>query len=298
MKRKDVLLSHYTDYASLEGIFRSGDLWCTSIRHLNDRSEYHYVHDMAQEQLTAAGNAAAGDLRTKLEGIGRGIAGVSTQVSKVAQEMAATGTYFVFSLSTRTNDLSQWRAYGGRGNGVELRFSRNELDRLRKPDFVLLKCDYRLAALRERLSSVVGEATTRICAIAGTGHHGDKLPGQELWQVRTWFWQQILEMAPRFKHPKFAAEQEWRMVSKPGNSGLPDSKANFRIRNGHIVPYVRFPLSAGPPTDFMGYIALREVRLGPGADVALEMATLRHMMLNRHGGHVAISSSEIPLDGR
>jgi Protein of unknown function (DUF2971) len=300
MSEHQVLLNHYTDYAGLLGICRTGELWCTSIRHLNDRSEYHYVHEMAHQELTKATEQSSGELRRKLEGIAFTHPPVSDPaVAMRAREMQASGSHFVFSLSTETNDLSQWRAYGAQGIGVEIRFSKVELERLAKPNgFVLVECEYGETVLRERLSALIKDASARLEAIAGTGSYPDGAPMPEIRAVAEFFWEQIIEIAPRFKHPKFWAEKEWRLVFKPLWRTRVVSEVQFRIRRGHIVPYLPFKLSVAPPEEFMGYTALRHIRLGPGADVPLEAAIVLQVLHLHHCPHAGVTSSGIPLDSR
>ena len=50
----------------------------------------------------------------------------------------------------------------------------------------------------------------------------------------------VFRISPAFKHPSFAEEKEWRLISTPYISG--DEKTQFRVGESMIIPYINFDL--------------------------------------------------------
>src|SRR4051812_4201029 len=96
-------LYHYTTQAGLLGILETKSIWASEIRFLNDATEFRTALD-----------TVGAELRTRLneldsaEGEARGEA--------IFREFTALeeASFFVLSLTEKGDDLSQWRAYGGK----------------------------------------------------------------------------------------------------------------------------------------------------------------------------------------
>src|SRR5579862_8293583 len=114
-------LYHYTTLTGACGIGSTQSLWATSIRHLNDATEYTYALVVLREVLEAATRGAA---------VGVGAAAELLLHSlDISERRAASsftgkfGTTYVASLSSEPDRLSQWRAYcagGGYAFGFRL----------------------------------------------------------------------------------------------------------------------------------------------------------------------------------
>src|SRR5690349_8458329 len=103
------ILYHYTDAAGLEGMLRNGNLWITDYRFLNDRSEVIHSKALARDViLERLGGATERHLRKLYEDVLR------------FQDAEAAYVPFVFSLSEKRDDLSQWRGYARDGQGFTI----------------------------------------------------------------------------------------------------------------------------------------------------------------------------------
>jgi hypothetical protein len=292
----DLQLSHYTDVEGFEGITRTGELWCTGIRHLNDRSEWHYVHGAARRVVQEAYSAGDDNRLRRLEYISHMDMPPQKEAQPLLQEFAAVGAYYVASFSAESDDLSQWRAYGP-GRGVEMQFRSGDLRKLAQENFTLTRCDYDqnllLNELREHLQIMI----TALSQTSGSGFQEDGLPTSTLWKTGHDFWDAVVEMAPRHKHPKFKAEQEWRLISKrrQGVAAInADTEVQHRVRGGRIAPYIRFSLMEKDDYDRRQCGALKHVILGPGSDPSLDLVTALQLLQKRHFHQASVSASTIP----
>jgi Protein of unknown function (DUF2971) len=292
------LLNHYTDAVGLEGITRSGELWCTGVRHLNDRSEFHYVHDAAADVLNEVlGSAPEAEAHYWSYFLEKAHARPLGSIN--LREMEAVGACYVASFSEKDDDLNQFRAYGAR-SPFQLRFSIETLQRLAdKQNFQLMKCDYSYKSLRTEIDELIRQAHERISKMVRVSSRADNnITEAAFYDARRQFWDAVLALAPRFKHGKFQEEQEWRLVSPFYSTLLPEVQVNFRVRDGRITPYLNLKLFSqecpesispfGTPT------VLREVRVGPTNDLSLDFASTVHLLQARDYLGAGVSASSIP----
>src|SRR4051812_26827939 len=104
-------LYHYTSPAGFLGIMATRKLWASSIRHMNDATEYRYAHNVFEEAMSTAAQAVR---RTALyvSVVAKGMVDdIREGVRELPQVLASSqGHNFVVSLSERHDQLSQWRA--------------------------------------------------------------------------------------------------------------------------------------------------------------------------------------------
>src|ERR1017187_117129 len=98
--RRPQLLYHYTSGSGLIGIIYSKSLWATSIRYLNDSTEYDLALDLARTSMRARLKAS----RSRWE------EGLYIALSEELTGTAPADVY-VTSFSENHDQLSQWRAY-------------------------------------------------------------------------------------------------------------------------------------------------------------------------------------------
>ena len=201
------LLYHYTTLDGLLGILASKVLWATSIRHLNDASEFRYAIELARDGVLEMPRGASGSYGAFLDPFRDALAGMEE------------GTVYVTSFSEAPDLLSQWRAYGQPGLGVALGFHTADLERVAKGSgYSLLRCNYSPAQHEGTLRAAFSEASS---------------PPQPLL-----FGRRVLALAPIFKHPSFSEEAEWRLVS-----GVPATgRLGFRRVGSLLAPYRCVPL--------------------------------------------------------
>lgn len=98
---------HYTNVNGALGILRSGKLWFTERRHLNDPSEVSHAVDMMREVLSTSPN-------------------ILNHFNQNTDNTLMSSDFYISSFSTQPDDLSQWRCYAADGKGVSLGFSRKK----------------------------------------------------------------------------------------------------------------------------------------------------------------------------
>ncbi len=195
-------LYHYTTVDGLVGILGSKVLWATSIRHLNDSSEFRYTVALARYETLQMPWGASGSYAAFLEPFHDTLAGMED------------GTVYVASFSAVPDLLSQWRAYGQPGLGVAIGFRTEDLEHLATASgYTLLRCHYTRSTHEAALRQALTEASE---------------PPQPLL-----FGKRVLSLAPIFKHPSFSEEAEWRLLS-----GIPASgPLRFRRIGSLLAPY-------------------------------------------------------------
>ena len=264
-------LYHYTSQAGLLGIIKNKSIWATNILYLNDMAEFTHAVDLFQEEAPKFRKSAQNDLENNFldylcNDISR-VAGTDTRGQPiVAPWFFELYGIYVCSLSTESDQLSQWRGYCPNGNGFSVGFNSDWLARLAKQQgFKLASCEYdpkkQQALIREflgealqtyrEMSAVKDLASWPACSLAEDKkscgvclEHKDP----KLCSVRkAWF--KFLELAPRLKHEKFSEENEWRLISEPisHDAKLPpesqESRIRFREGKSMLVPYLEFNLS-------------------------------------------------------
>lgn len=226
------LLWHYTrDFNGLSGIL-GGEIWATSLPCLNDTEEFQYGARVALDALREVfdDNEHMRELWKHL--------------SRVLLINFRAYDVFSISFSTEKDDLSQWRAYSGTGPSFSIGFHPQSLE-LHANGYLFqlheVKYDKKLIAedvkseLQEEVARLNDEVRMRGASIPPVDFArrvgGASLVGQ------------LLQMAPRYKHPKFSAEKEWRLIRfMPVISRSPRLPRHYRLSGSLIAPYVALPL--------------------------------------------------------
>lgn len=247
------ILYHYTSAHGLIEIFKSWEIWATSIRHLNDASEYVHTLKLADQVRPDHDDWLLG----------------SYLVDRLSYTVPGQGLLqvFVASFSGNGNLLSQWRTYCPPGNGYSIGFSRQRLEAWARqtataqPGFSehsttwqLVQCEYGADEQRRVLGQLFADAQNSIDALPGRDRnaitsfleeHGPGFDATSFeWQPRALsaianeFVAGVERVAPAFKDGAFSEEHEWRIVSPR----IPDRALEFRAGRFSLIPYVRFKL--------------------------------------------------------
>jgi hypothetical protein len=259
-------LYHYTTQQGLLGIIDSKSIWASVVHFLNDATEFR-----------AALEVVAAELRTRVaeldsrEGNARGEA--------ILRELTALEetNVFVLSLTEEDDDLSQWRAYGGKHSGFALGFDIDKLHELASEhSFSLECCLYDSPAQGLLAATIVDEAMAWLSA-------GDRMDHRR----RREFRRTMVRMAPLFKDYSFADEREWRLVS--ASHPLTMANIGFHAGPSTIVPHYRLPLFVTS-----GSSPLSSVTVGPTPHLDLAMQSAR-ALLQARGFDIPVYESRIPL---
>ncbi len=243
----DELLYHYTTIGGLQGIVESRCLWASDVRYMNDSAELQYIIRLLRERNE---NKDRGLLAQFIDWI----------------EYRMTNGHMVFAASFRANGnlLSQWRGYSRIGKGVSIGFKGGDIQQLLiNNQFQLGRCIYRREDQITLIDRVLGSLSSMI-----TQFEQDN-PGAE----REYFFGLIeadmLRIAALLKHPSFAEEDEWRIVS-PVITDYLSAPVKFREGKSMLIPYYEFPLSIQRQA-----IPIEHLFLGPTPNSALSLNSIR-----------------------
>lgn len=256
------ILYHYTDASGFLNIIQSQELWATNILYLNDPSEIQYSRSVGHQfvQTLPADSHVCKILRA---GLG------------YLKSVEDPGSIDIFAVCfcSKSDLLSQWRAYGRHGTGFALGFKTSMLTELVSNEerfnnsLALLPIVY-TKAKQLRLMTEFALSLGR--------------PGLSevdcMRQMTTW-----MNLVLKFKNPLFREENEWRLSIVQFH---PNNDPHYRVKDGNIVPYANVRLT---------YPALlSSVSIGPSVDAALTKRAVQDA-LRRHGfGRATVDASNVP----
>lgn len=274
-------LYHYTSFTGLRGIVASGALWASDIRYMNDSAELRHTADLIRMEINhriASGHAKPDLLNQFLDWVTYRI----------------TNGHMLFASSFRSNGnlLSQWRGYSRLGKGVSLGFDPDYiLSCAGQQSFQIGKCIYCSKSQRHLISQVIDAVE-----VLAMGHHPaldiqGKTRDHSYHAIFHLLESDLLRIAAILKHPSFAEEEEWRLVS-PVITDYVNAPVLFREGTSMLVPYVHFNFSAAKNAP----IALEHLYLGPTPNITISMNSLT-MFLAKNGIRPAkgISYCQIPF---
>jgi predicted DNA-binding antitoxin AbrB/MazE fold protein len=207
-------LYHYTTAEGFKGIVESQEIWATSIKCLNDPSEFYYGRDAYEELIRAA-----------LQDVGDDFHQLILNDALMHRGYDSLHTTFVCSFSTDGDDLSQWRAYGREG-GFAIGLPRLQLQwRATECGYWLRRCDYGMPSPGD-IHKLIEEISDAM------GNHG---PSGAILAAR----QLMFILAGSRKHHGFRSEQEWRAILCDQSP----SEIRYRKREEVLVPYVACSLN-------------------------------------------------------
>ncbi len=256
------LLFHYTNADALIKIVRSGKLWATNFRFLNDLSEVRYGLDLANELLDSEIEGCNDEFRDR--------------VRKSMNDSFSNGavTPYVVSFCDRGDLLSQWRIYASQGAGISLALDRTKMSSVfdeARP----MPITYNPEVQRQ----IVSESAREYGALLPSWPNHEEAIRMNLVSL-------LATEFAAFKHPAFSEEQEWRLMKlQPGTSEM-----CFRGGRLGVVPYIELEPVPGES------LPIKKIVQGPTADRV--SATSIRMLLDRCGySKVTIEPSRIPLRG-
>lgn len=277
------VLCHYTDSSGLDGILKSGTFWATNVAYLNDPHEFQFAYreleDMIRRGQHGLDAAHAGAF---LEGIRTG---------GHDHELVRT---FVISFSSRSDDLSQFRAYSDDTRGYCLEFDPCELiqglngyiEHSSAEYLTLRRVRYGKNDLAESHTRAINELKRCIRDLSQTASSSALLSAVRAFGMD--FHDYLREAGVVFKQAGYRNEEEYRVVLDVlGLSEvLPcylDEKLAVRFRGSLPVPYIPFQFLSKPQGK--GYFVerdhkagLRGIVVGPGLDYQLARTGLFYLL--------------------
>lgn len=267
-----VELFHYTSQAGLLGILESRMIRASKISHLNDAAELALAVGLARKHIDSLDIEA--EIKSELLGDIEDIEGSSINI-------------FVFSLTERGDQLSQWRGYTPTGAGYSIGFSVPFLTAMVDKSFgdlVLGPCSYNPFAHEKIIAELVNEAVRRR---RGSGHTAPS--PQEFRPTALPFLGALYFAAPFLKHEGFSEEREWRLVSRPVSHT--DSRFKHRVGTSHLIPYLELSISqeAGEPAN------ITQVIVGPTPHPRLARDAVFTLLASLEYKECAVEPSELPF---
>ena len=270
----DKLLYHYTDQKGLLGIIKSKEIWATHHQCLNDTQEFLYAKELVRKELKKR-TSANDDNRALLETMSSALDGPGNEDVNL----------YVASFSEEPDSLSQWRAYGGASSGFALGF---QCERLILPEaFALTRCIYQPEKQSEVVDAIVSDVLDRL-------KKGSLLNPEQIVRVMLLF--ELHAFALILKHPKFAEEREWRIVSRVMMDDAPAfpiedaTRLEFRVGKSMLIPYRCISVKDGS-----GGFLLKKVIVGPNPNREQAHRSVRSLLNSRTDTKaVEAQSSYIP----
>jgi hypothetical protein len=265
-------LYHYTNQAGLLGIIRGREIWATHHQCLNDTQEFVHAKELLRDELKKSA-----DTDPLIDAMCRGLEGRGLEDVNL----------YVASLSEERDSLAQWRAYGGPTTGFALGFRMDGID-LPSP-FILARCVYEENKQREMFRTLIAEILNNLRKL-----------DREIYQTPESV-QPFVHAFPRlalhtfallFKHPKFAEEKEFRIISPhpimedPPNKG--EAPLDFREGESLLIPYRRVRLK-----NKANGFPLTEIMVGPNPNRDQSLRSVESL-LRSQGLTTRVDYSSVP----
>jgi len=283
------LLWHYTrDFNGLSGIIR-GELWASSLPYLNDSEEFRYGARVALDTIRELldDNAHMKALWTTL------VNGLLVRYTP--------NDVFSISFSTEEDDLSQWRAYSEIGPSFSVGFDPRKLEAHANGYlFQLHEVKYEKADIAASVKQELQEEIDYLNNAARSCNESTS-PAEFAKRQTPGILTLILQLAPRYKHPKFSAEKEWRLIRwMPVISRKPRLPRRFRLSGSLVVPYISMPIHS--PLQETAVFAGAEHVESPMAAITIGPSPHKEQLnyaigdiTSRSGLSVRVSTSEVPF---
>lgn len=271
--RKEGLRFHYTDAAGLLGIIQEGRLWATDIRFLNDPSEGMFLPERLLDVMSKheGGND---DIKEKI------ISGIRKALSEPRSDHAT----FCASLSADGDLLSQWKGYGGFGQGYAIGL---DFDGRMLPH-------PQIAQYYDVIYGDGGldELATDLLDLFVTAYEKWTDDMYDEWAST------ISVLAKSFKHEKYIEEQESRLICThdPSDSRFQhELPLRFRARGSEVVPYVSMALDLVRSDAVKPRLPIARIVTGPGVDFERNYSSIKSLLDAYSYNDVEVLPSTIPF---
>lgn len=246
-------LYHYASVEALKGIIETGTFRATHAYYMSDATEIDYglggIKRCADERHVPKRDPD----HEILDQIARWI---TSDLTKTPRQI------FVICLSTKRDDLNQWRSYTLRTGGVCIVFDPAALFRQASPQgWEWANCKYQED--QKTFGDRVIDSLLEHARAAGPSPARVAPERQSYFPVFRALTGEVLRIACRIKHPKFSEEYEWRVIS-PYIERNDDKRIGYRTAGSLLVPYANFELG-----DLRSNGVIEGVYVGPTAHADL-----------------------------
>jgi hypothetical protein len=251
---------HYTSLGAFMEIVRSGQMYATDIRYLNDSAEMLHALSLVQKAIASRSEtveivlAARGNVSSLLDP-----SLPPMMLSDLDEQLRARPCYAT-CFTKNGNQLSQWRGYCPLQKGISIGFNASDLQECgEEQGFVLRECVY-----DAKQQSLVGDQLLNALKFVPEPHDGKR---------RNAIFFEFQRIAAVLKHPRFAEEQECRLVFEDWMRRDP---YDLRHREGKsmLIPYRAFHL----PRDDKGRLKVAKIIVGPTPHAYHAVLAVRQFM--------------------
>ena len=279
---KGPLFFHYSDLTGLRGIVTEHDLWLTHALFCNDEAELNLGIKIAREEIAQIS-------RQK---------GIPAKKKQYLDELdawlkkTATESVYICCFCEADDTLSQWRAYGGNGNGVSIRLDAYEFERFSGERPYGLLCIWNVFYEEIKQRELMRNAIERTYDRFHTSP-----PGEIVRKAKD-----IIDFfVPTFKHSGFEGEEEWRMIFVP--SATSPVKPRYRAARELLIPYFSLkelvasirkqPIRKAKASANQWRLPILQVCIGPSRHRELNRGSAQSL-LNDAGYDVPVIASNTP----
>lgn len=269
------LVYHYTNADGLIGIVNSKQLWATKIQYLDDKSELIHAFSVTESIIHRIKRETNNDHIKKL------LERIPADFERVEHV-----NVFVFSFSYVPDLLSQWRAYCPDG-GYALGFDPRVLEKLAAGQgFKFVKCVYNEKEQKSIVEHILKDYLSSFQEKLKTAKNEEEkdrlIKDSSLQAVEI-----LTSVSPKFKHPSFMEEQEFRLVSELKAST--EKAINCRNKQNLVIPYYEFALE----NDEIQF-KVEQIVIGPGLPIELTMDSVSILFNRNQRKFGSISHTSIP----
>jgi DUF2971 family protein len=269
------LFFHYSDLNGLKGIIAEHDLWLTHALFCNDEAELNLGLRIAREEIAKLCDEKPAPKKHQY------LADLDARLKKPLTE-----SVYICCFCEEDDKLSQWRAYGGNGNGVSIRLNAYELEPFCGEQPYGFLCIWNVFYEEVQQRSVMRNAIEKTF---------QKFQARAVAEIVNKAKDVIDFFVPTFKHHGFGGEQEWRMIFVPAPSSA--VKPRYRAARELLIPYFSLKdlvASRNKPGTRKAEIARQQWRL-PILQVCIGPS--RHRDLNRGSAESFLSDAgyQVPV---
>lgn len=263
-KEPDVVY-HYTTSAGFLGITTSKSLWATNIHYLNDNKEFLHSLDLFKEELYRRKKLVSADKVEILDFL------------SASFEPIKELKLFVCSFTEEGDLLSQWRGYCPDGGGISLGFEFQKIKKCaQQQGYRIGPCIYEHKEKVLAITKILDMTLPNIESMFG------KAPEHN---IRGYFYQNVILLAPFMKHPSFKEEKEWRCSLFPSLEQL--QALHYRSGKTVIIPYHEIQLM------YEDKFSIKHIIIGPSEHRKLQSNAVSDVLHNRgvEWGQLSFSST-------
>jgi Protein of unknown function (DUF2971) len=187
--------------------------------------------------------------------------------------------------------LSQWRGYAANGGGVAIQVEQKAFSDVAGADNPIgVMCFWKVAYQDDSKQK-------RVLRVLDYWAKQQAPPGLLADNAAA----TLRFFVPTFKHPRFAAEREWRLIFTP--SATSDIRPRFRVGRGLLVPYLKLSEIAAkvpfaqPLAANSGWFVVKSVCIGPGPYKDINALSAKRLLKSYGFPQADVTVSGIPFRG-